>query len=47
MSCLSVDGASSSAKGYYMWVGPSFKHTLTHSSDICRAPTWNLAFYKV
>lgn len=38
MSCLSVDGASSSAKGYhYVWVGPPFKHTLTHSTDICRA----------
>lgn len=48
MSCLSEAEASLSTKGYhYVWVGRLFKHVFIHSTDICRVPTWNLAFYKV
>lgn len=48
MSCLSVYGASSSVKEYHqVQVGTPFKHAFIHSADIYRAPTWNLAFYKV
>lgn len=48
MSCLSVDEARLSAKGYqYVWVGRPFKDAFVQSADIWRAPAWSLAFYKV